>query len=298
MHIECSGRSYAVLSFSLEESVWMYSPVVRMSSPDVLPSSRWTWGGSTLEYEVVSVTVDGAGHYLYTSYPAGYWDYHHRMSLPVCREGTIAELCSDLGLSFVTSHSYQQLVRHWWVFGSMRGRRLFDTLVLGSGCIDGGCSTFHYNMAGDFVFADLLAMRGCDPVFSFSGVMQSYSATRESSVEVPGVVDFCFDGDMGVGDYVRVEFDTSSLLGGFKSYISNDELKSYREWRMRHQYWRTVLRSREFEFSVVVLGGTPQVGCVCLNQDGSSGGTQLVCTRYELSYTGTEPSVRLSCLSL
>lgn len=297
MYIVSGGQRIEVVSYSTEESIWDYAPVFRLVTMVKLPSSEWQLGETSYEFVVFSATVLGAGQYEYVSYPKGYWRLCQQLSSPVCGEYDIRTLCSALGLPFVTPHSPTSLSRHWWCFGSLRGRRLFDKLILGSGCSGGGCSTFHYLLDGTFCYTDLLALSSQSASFSFSGVAESYSDSREAEVSVVGEMDVCFDDSRGVGSYERYVFREGSSLGGIKTYMSNDEFEQYRIWVARNTYWRAFLRSRGFQFSGVQLyDGTLAVGSVCLYADGSAEGQPMICTGYTRSFTGTSPEISLECI--
>lgn len=299
MFISVRGRRIPIISYSMEESVWDYAPCIRMLLGELLDSDVWSWDESSLEYEVVSVRVEGTAVWSYLSYPRSYMEMSRRLSVPVSREDTIAGLCGCFGLPFVTQHSATSLSRHWWVLGSMRGRRLFDSLVLGCGCSGGGCSTLHYTPSGMFCYTDLLAVRGLSSVFSFIGTSGDYLADRESDVVIPGILDVCFDDSRGVGVYERHVFQEGSSLGGIKTYLSNDELRDYRIWCQRNRYWRSRLRSMTMTFTGVnVVDGYLGVGVVCRYMDGSEQGVPMLCTRYYRDFTNTVSDIRIDCVPL
>lgn len=271
------GVRVGVVSVRVVDSVWDYcSELYIRVLGDSLGGSRFVLegvGGSRTSWVVVGASVGGAGGVEYRCYPAGFVGLCSVLSVPVCGEYRLDELCGVLGLPFVSVHGVDCLVRHWWVLGRHRGVSLFDRVRDGSGCIGGGCGTFHYGVGGYFQYSDLRCLQGgvggVGSSFSFTGrLLGDLHADRSFGFGVSGVLDMCFDGEGGVGSYRRVVFGSDGFLGGYKSYLSNDCLESYREWSFRNRYWRSVYRSMvEVYEDVEVTGGVIGVG-VCCHMDG------------------------------
>lgn len=295
LRVDCDGVLYPVVRWGIRESVWSFSSEVWMELTTLLRGDVWEWRGTGCRYVVVSVEVLGVNSYRYLSYPEGYWKMCGMFRQPVCGAYTLSDVCSVLGLPFRSIHSLSSLVRHWWCFGSLRGSYLFETLTLGGACSGGGCSTLHYTVGGELLYCDLVASWDMPSCFGFRGRNDSYSVCRTSEPDVPGRLRMYLDGDGGVSEGVDLTFGSSgSLVGVYKSYLSNDELGLDRQWRSRNGYWRSYLRSRSFTFrGVELVGGTLCCGGSCTYLDGSSAGQHFVCVGYRSSFCGDVQDIEL-----
>lgn len=254
MDVSGHGVSGAVYSWVVEESVWRYSAVLHVECRVLLGVGMVYEFGDLGEWSVVGCEAKGGGLWSYACYPARYVGLCGVLSRPVCGVYGLDELCDVLGLPYGSIIGSGSLVRHQWVLGSMRGVRLFDTLRDGSGVLGGGCSCLWYGSGGKFLHSDIKWLSGDGfsggVVFGWSGDLRGgIGGSSAGGVLECGVLEMCFDGDGGVGEYRRVELGNNGFVGGYKSYLSNDSLESYREWCFRNCYWRSFYRG-------VVVGGS------------------------------------------
>lgn len=285
MRVVGLGVDMDVYGWELSESVWHYSSVLRVDSRAVL------LGGGVYDFEglgrwgVVSMRGVGGGLWRYECYPEAYLGMCGMLSRPVCGVYDLGELCGVLGLPYVSVLGGVGLVRHQWVLGSMRGVRLFSALRDGSGVSGGGCSCLWYGSGGKFVHSDLRSVVGGfggGVVFEWSGGLSgAVGVSRDGGVDVCGSMDLCFDGEGGVGSYRRVDFGGDGFVGGWKGYLSNDSLESYREWCFRNRYWRSYYRGLVLEgVDVRVVGGVLGCGVLCERVCGVGVCERYVCVGY------------------
>lgn len=272
------GGVLSASRYWFEESVWLYCSELHVESLSTLGGGSVVYGDNGSSWVLVGVEVLGGGLYGYVFYPQGFLALSGVMSRPVCGVYGLDGVCDCLGLPFLSMVPVGDFVRHQWVLGSLRGVRLFDSLRDGSGCSGGGCSTFRYDGSGCFVYSDIHGLvRGSWDVgslFGFEGRGSGAIGLSSAGEFVSsGVLDVCFDSDWGVGAYSRLVFNDVGIVGGYKSYLSNSELVSYREWCFRNRYWRGYYRGVVEHFvGCGLLWGSLSCGCLC-----ECGGNRYVC---------------------
>lgn len=299
--LRVGSSEFTPTSWSFEESVWKYCPELRFTLRSALPSDVFTFGDSDVSWVVISCVGSGDDKYDYVCYPKSFWDQCNVVSDCVNGDYTLPELCSVLGLPFYNGHSGSSFSRFRWVLPRLRGIKLLDALTLGGACLGGGCSTLHYDASGGYIFNDLLLWSSSDlssSRFSFLGRGGSPSLDRGWQTDVPGVVDFYFDGDGGVGSLRRELFRGNSGVGGFHLYMSNDSVCERRVWESRNRFWRSFFRGSLVQFSgVQIVGGYIGAGCLCRHMDAvGESGRGYICCGYRTAYSGSVQDITLDCV--
>ena len=285
--VSCAGRRVNVLAWRAVESVWMYAGELYITVAEPLSSSEWVWEETGCRYVSVAGSLDGSSHWQYKCFPYTYWQQCSVFSSPCAGSYTISSLCSLLSLPYASPHAESLLQSFQWVLGGHRCQPLLDKLCLGAACSGGGCSTLHYTLGGELWYADLMALQSQQiPAFSFMGTTSDLRGDVQSEVSAPSNMVFIFDSDEGVGSPVRVAFGDGSTVGGYKTYLSNASLKSYREWTRRNAFGRGTYRSMSTEYkNVHVLSGAVQAGSLCVYADGSSDGRRGLCLGYRSEFS-------------
>lgn len=284
--VSCGDQTMEALSWRVSDSVWMYSAELYFTVPQPLLGTEWTWVETGCRYITVFGEVQNDGRWQYMSYPYSYWQACSHFSEAQCGVFTVEGLCQRLSLPYASPHASSELRAHQWVLGGHRCQPLIDKLCMGAACTGGGCSTLHYTVGGELWYADLAALSSTASKFTFIGNASGVHGSVQSEVSAPSNIVFIFDGDSGVGTRELATFGSGSSVGGFKSYIASDSLKSIREWSRRNAYGRGYYRAQSVEYrGVRVLSGIVHAGCACTYADGSSEGMQAVCVGYRSEYS-------------
>lgn len=179
----------------IRESVFEYSAVVDIALTPIMPIEQFVLEINGTAYPLTpvrSVTAD-TGVIVITCYPAGYILFLNGLSQPVDIIGDLAAVLDALAVcSHYEQHSTQKM--HWWL-PALRGRSLIDRLTQMVQTVNGGCPTFHFNLAGGLWFSDILAECRRPPSSLFSGTFLKNSASTTFLNEVAGKVNFVFFDD-------------------------------------------------------------------------------------------------------
>lgn len=221
---------------TIRESVFEYCPILTFTMNTPVYAEEFVLEiQDQLTFVPVKVEQVDSLSYQYTCYPKDYLKFLNTLTSPVNVIGDLKLLLDSIAVSrYGILHKTQET---HWVYPSMRGKTLIDRLSQDVKAVGGGCPTFHFSMAGDLLFSDIISECSAEPKGYVIGTITKMSSSIAFENMYPGFVRFHFFGEDTFETQEATFLENAGKVNYYKYIVSSDR-KELEIRRMQSQFWR------------------------------------------------------------